>query len=543
MFTHFHGKSVLTMGPRNQPQKCRLSFRIVPQMNEDYSICQISKEQFRKVKYSVVLRQHYKCCKNTCEYFFNDFYDDKYIPVFLLLLKRFRNEFRFYISNKEKGKSEIYKPDFNYHDASGKISFLITIQDNKQCEICIKGKDWYQRNNKGILMFKKKDFTFYISWIELLTEISKFIKNNEYVSEPFTFRTDLKYEKDKLRVYYKKEKPLLIVNLNECFEIREYEWIGTEPLYWHLLFSHYYDEYKFFDAYLKTIFNPIYLCHKKYHSLLFEMCGIDCNQIVTPDDFKCENYAQAFYLGTSIPEKYQKIFNRFYYITVLIETRNIKRQIESLKAIKKTLLLKNMETLQHSYMPAYSENQNIFDISLNEKLNFERLKTAYLHKGYVPIQKQQHFVNILFMAKEEKKIMIGAFEEANLFDHWRIVGKLFYDFYKKIPSKIECSSLMWDYDAIEEIIDSQNFEICNPYAFKGDYSIKYAEFDKLDENFFEFKSDIFFDSIDDELENRSPENPYYYWPELNSEEYGFGNIDVPVTINDLLPNNCFVMEL
>ena len=147
------------------------------------------------------------------------------------------------------------------------------------------------------------------------------------------------------------------------------------------------------------------------------------------------------------------------------------------------------------------------------------------------------------MAKEEKKTMIGAFEEANLFDHWRIVGKLFYDFYKKLPSKIECSSLMWDYDAIEEIIDSQNFEICNPYAFKGDYSIKYAEFDKLDEIFFEFKSDIFFDSIDDELENRSPENPYYYWPELNGKEYGFGNIDVPVAINDLLPNNCFVMEL
>ena len=164
MFTHFHGKSSLTMGPRNEPQKCRLSFRIVPQMNEDFSICQITKEQFKKVRYSVILRQHYKCCKNTCEYFFNDFYDDEYIPLFLLLLKRFRNEFQSYVSNIEKGKYKKYKPDFNYHAASNNFSLSIIIEDNKQCEICIIGKEWYKRNNKGILRFKKKDFSFHIQF-------------------------------------------------------------------------------------------------------------------------------------------------------------------------------------------------------------------------------------------------------------------------------------------------------------------------------------------------------------------------------------------
>lgn len=531
------------MGPRNEPQKCRLSFRIVPQMNEDFSICQITKEQFKKVRYSVILRQHYKCCKNTCEYFFNDFYDDEYIPLFLLLLKRFRNQLRFYVSNIEKHKSKIYKPDFNYHATSDNFSLSITIQDNKQCEICIKGKEWYQRNHKGISKIKKKEFTFFISWIELLTDLSRFCKNNEYVAEPFTFRTSLEYKKDKLRVYYKKEKPLLIVNLNECFDIREYEWIGTEPLYWHLLFNHYFDEYKFFDDYIKTIFNPIYICHKKFHSYLFEMCGIDCNQIVTPDDFNCENYAHSFYLGTSIPEKYEKIFNRFYYITVLIETRNIKKQIESLRDIKKTLFLKDMEVVQRSYIPAYSEYQNIFEISSDEKNNFEKLKAAYLNKGYIPINNQSRNINILFMKKGKERIMIGAFEDVNLFDHWRMVGKQFYDFYGKEPAKIECNTFMWDYDAIEEITDSQNFELCNPYALKSDYSIKYADFDKLDDNFFEFKHDCVLNSINDEVENSSPDDVYYYWPKLNGEEYTFGDIAVPITTNDLLPQNCFVMQL
>ncbi len=538
MFTHFHGKSKQTMGPLNEPQKCRLSIRIVPQMNEDYSILQISKEQFKKVRYAVVFREHFHCCKNTSTYYFTEFYDDNYIPFFLLSLKRFRNELQMDLSEFDLRK-KYYFPfnEFNYQDESNNFSIKISLIENKQCEIVVKGNSWYQRDNKGIKKVKK-ELIFYMNGIELLTDLSRFCKNNEYISEPFTFRTDLKYEPDKLRVYYKKEKPLLIVNLNECFSIREREGYGTEPLYWHLHWRKL-GEYQRFNELLSSIFNPIYVCHKKFHSYLFEWFGIDCDKIVPRDEFSNEKYAHVFYLGTSISEKYNEIFNQFYFITVLLETRNIEKQIESLANVKKEVFLNDMSIVNATNLLAYSKGQNTFEINKDEKSNFEKLKNQYINKGYELIGNPIVDVNIAFLRYGKRKVMIGAFEEERLYDHWRIAGKKFYDFFRKIPSKIECTDYLWDYDAIEEIHDGEEEEDCNPFTFKGDYYRSYALFDALDKEFFKYRSDIY----NDDKEHIKLNDAWSYIPELSGECYHFGKKEVPVIINPLLPKYCFVMEV
>lgn len=234
IFTHVHGigaERKLKPNGYYASQKCRLSFRLLPRINSKDMTAEISKEEFKKVRYAVCFRQHFACEDGETEYFFTDFYDDDYEPKFLHKLYDLLCDIRFCLSLQGLDSESAFQAySYSSPDGSYSIKFDPIYEKPKdryewvsKYKVCVSSSNWKIKQKRDRV---QKSFEFEVNAMELRSGLLQFFKVNDYVPNPFTFRTGLDYQYQKLRCYKQsrrhKEKPLLLVDVNNLFRYKQH---------------------------------------------------------------------------------------------------------------------------------------------------------------------------------------------------------------------------------------------------------------------------------------------------------------------------------